>query len=729
MEHPAQSLLVSLPWRAAVTLSKKLKPDNDMKKMLLLLTLVSALITARAADVITLWNFNSSPADANLNTGTLTPSTGSGIVTFIGGVTNSFLGGHTTDPANAGGDNTAINSGNYPASGTGDKTAGQRFALSTVGYQNITISLAFRVSNTGSRFWRVQYSTDGVNFLDSTNVITVTSGGSYSTKTADLSYIPGVTNNPNFAFQIMAEFSNGTNYTAAANGSTYGQGGVVRTDMMIVSGDILGVFNNPPTISTISNVTMRVDTTTNDIPFTIGDVETAAASLTLVKGSSNPTLIPTSGIVFGGSDSNRTVTITPAAGQIGVSLLTVGVVDEGGKSNNVNFTVTVLPTNTPPTMTVIANQSTVSGVATAAIPFTISDLETAAGALTVTGASANLTLLPLSGIQFGGSGSNRTVTLTPAAGQVGSVLVTVTTSDGFLSTNRSFVLTVVPSAGTLLYEPFDYANGSLITNSAFLWNNHSGTFGQLSIITSNLYLTSDNSEDVNAPLRGEPYTVASGTNLYFSFFYSAEFLPSIVGDYLAHLKDNASTFRARLTLSTLNAAIGSYRIGIGNGNGTATNAGYAEVPTDFNPGQTNRIVVRYNVGTGLSTVWVNPVSEASTGYTATDVLASTNNVTQFAFRESNFIGTGFADEVRVAVTFNEAIGILPSPAASLRIFKSGPDVIVAWPTSATGFVLQSCDNLTTTNWQNVLTVPAVVGSENFVTNATPTGNAFFRLKN
>ena len=701
-----------------------------MKKMLLLLAFASALTAARAADVITLWNFNSVVADTNLNTGTLTPSTGSGTVTFIGGMTNTFLGGHTTDPANAGGDNSAVNTGNYPASGTGDKTAGQRFAVSTVGYQNITLSLAFRVSNTGSRFWRVQYSTDGVNFIDSTNVFSVVNGASviYATKTADLSYIPGVTNNPNFAFQIVSEFSNGTNYTAAGS-SSYGVAGVVRVDMMTVSGDILGVFNNPPTISPITNVIMRVDTTTNDIPFTIGDVETAAVSLTLVKGSSNPTLLPTSGIVFGGSGSNRTVTITPAAGQTGISLLTVGVVDEGGKSNNVNFTVTVLPTNTPPTMSVIANQGTVSGASTTAIPFTVSDLETAAAALTVTGASANLTLLPLSGIQFSGSGSNRTVTLTPAAGQVGSVVVTLTTSDGFLSTTRSFVLTVSPSAGTLFYEPFNYANGSLITNSSFLWNNHSGTFGQLSVVNGSLYLTSDNSEDVNAPLRGEPYTPASGTNLYFSFNYALEFLPSNIGDYIAHFKDNVLNYRARLMISTFNATLGAYRIGIGNGVGSATNAGYAEVPTDFNPGATNQIVVRYNVGTGVSTLWVNPVSEASPSYTASDVLVSTNNITQLAFRESSLIGSGHVDEVRVAVTFNEAIGILPSPSAALRIFKSGTDVIVVWPTAATGFVLQSCDNLTTTNWQNVLTAPAVVGSENFVTNASPTGNAFFRLKN
>jgi hypothetical protein len=83
----------------------------------------------------------------------------------------------------------------------------------------------------------------------------------------------------------------------------------------------------------------------------------------------------------------------------------------------------------------------------------------------------------------------------------------------------------------------------------------------------------------------------------------------------------------------------------------------------------------------------------------------------------------------VALTFNEAIGILPPPSASLRIFLSGSEVVVAWPTSATGLNLQSNTDLNTSNWVNVGTAPTVVGSENFVTNSAPTGNRFFRLAN
>ena len=72
------------------------------------------------------------------------------------------------------------------------------------------------------------------------------------------------------------------------------------------------------------------------------------------------------------------------------------------------------------------------------------DIETAAASLTLGGASSNPTLVPNANIVFGGSGANRTVTLTPAANQSGSATITVTVSDGPLTASDTFVLTVNP---------------------------------------------------------------------------------------------------------------------------------------------------------------------------------------------------------------------------------------------------------------------------------------------
>lgn len=115
-------------------------------------------------------------------------------------------------------------------------------------------------------------------------------------------------------------------------------------------------------------------------------------------------------------------------------------------------TVTTLPpSNTAPTISDISDRSIAQGTNTGAIAFTVGDAETAAGSLTVTRASSNTTLVPVANIVLGGSGADRTVTVTPVAGQVGTATITITVSDGTLSTSDTFVLTVtqtVPGAPT-----------------------------------------------------------------------------------------------------------------------------------------------------------------------------------------------------------------------------------------------------------------------------------------
>ena len=82
------------------------------------------------------------------------------------------------------------------------------------------------------------------------------------------------------------------------------------------------------------------------IAFTVGDVDTAAASLTLAGVSSNPALLPDANIVFGGSGANRTVTLTPLAGQIGISTVTVTVTD-GALSATDTLVLTVTSASAP----------------------------------------------------------------------------------------------------------------------------------------------------------------------------------------------------------------------------------------------------------------------------------------------------------------------------------------------------------------------------------------------
>ena len=102
-----------------------------------------------------------------------------------------------------------------------------------------------------------------------------------------------------------------------------------------------------PVISNIPDQSTPVSTPTVAVPFILSDADTPVANLTLSSSSSNPALVPTNNIVFGGSGSNRTVTVLPAAGQTGSTTVTVGVSDGAlSASNSFTVTVTSLPAGT-----------------------------------------------------------------------------------------------------------------------------------------------------------------------------------------------------------------------------------------------------------------------------------------------------------------------------------------------------------------------------------------------
>ncbi|HEX3134041.1 MAG TPA: hypothetical protein VHX44_10725 [Planctomycetota bacterium] len=107
----------------------------------------------------------------------------------------------------------------------------------------------------------------------------------------------------------------------------------------------------------------------------------------------------------------------------------------------------VPPPNAAPTIAAIADQITSVGTPLEGIFFTIADDHTAASALTVGANSSNTALLLIAGVTISGTGGTRQVRLVPVVGLTGSSSVTVTVSDGTLSSSRSFMLTV-NTAGT-----------------------------------------------------------------------------------------------------------------------------------------------------------------------------------------------------------------------------------------------------------------------------------------
>src|SRR6185436_13058896 len=150
---------------------------------------------------------------------------------------------------------------------------------------------------------------------------------------------------------------------------------------------------------------------------------------TLAGGSSNPALVPTNNIVFGGVGSNRTVTLTPVADAHGTSVITLTVSD-GTNTASTSFLLTVSPVNDAPLIGSLANQIINEDGFAGPLFFNVGDLETPAGDLVLSASSSNTVLLPCSHIVLGGSGSNRLVILTPVSDAYGSSLIALSVSDG-----------------------------------------------------------------------------------------------------------------------------------------------------------------------------------------------------------------------------------------------------------------------------------------------------------
>ncbi|MFK8113222.1 MAG: cadherin domain-containing protein [Rubripirellula sp.] len=196
-----------------------------------------------------------------------------------------------------------------------------------------------------------------------------------------------------------------------------------------------------PTISEIPDQVVQLSTATGNLPVTIGDAQTAVAQLVVTATSSDQTVVPDANIVLGGTGADRTINVTPVDGVNGVATITVVVTDADSLTSTETFLITV--GNTAPTISDIPDQTIVQDTSTTAVPFTIADAQTALDSLSITAESTDQVLLPISNIVFTGTGADRTIVATPAAGQIGTATVTVTVTDeGALVATDTFVVTV-----------------------------------------------------------------------------------------------------------------------------------------------------------------------------------------------------------------------------------------------------------------------------------------------
>ena len=137
----------------------------------------------------------------------------------------------------------------------------------------------------------------------------------------------------------------------------------------------------------------------------------------------------------------------------GDAILDVELQDDGGTDNGgvdtsatVSLTLTVL--NTLPVISAVSNEVFDEDNSSSVITFTVSDAETAANALVMSATSSDESIIQISGIQFSGTGTNRTVQVTPVADQntaiSGDVVITLIVDDGSNTSETSFNVSINP---------------------------------------------------------------------------------------------------------------------------------------------------------------------------------------------------------------------------------------------------------------------------------------------
>lgn len=204
----------------------------------------------------------------------------------------------------------------------------------------------------------------------------------------------------------------------------------------------VNAVNDAPTLNALNSLTISEGASQS---VNLSGISSGAANesqtLTVTASSSNPSLIPNPSVSYVSPNATGSLTFTSVPGAGGSATITVTINDGQTTSNTLTraFVVTV---NRLPTISGITNRTIAVGTTIAPIPISVADSETSATSLTLSGVSSDPTLVQNANITFGGTGANRTVTIVPVPGVVGTANITVTVSDGTGTASSTFQLNV-----------------------------------------------------------------------------------------------------------------------------------------------------------------------------------------------------------------------------------------------------------------------------------------------
>ena len=124
------------------------------------------------------------------------------------------------------------------------------------------------------------------------------------------------------------------------------------------------------------------------------------------------------------------------------------------------------PVPPAPVISNLVDLTIAEDTSTGPVPFTVSEAGTPANLLALSASCDNTRLLPAGGIVLGGSGTNRTLTLTPTPVETGIATVQITADDGRFHATESIQLTVTPVGGDAMRSIAVTSPQSDCTNAA-----------------------------------------------------------------------------------------------------------------------------------------------------------------------------------------------------------------------------------------------------------------------
>ncbi len=405
--------------------------------------------------------------------------------------------------------------------------------------------------------------------------------------------------------------------------------------------------NLAPRISAISDQTVAQGQPGQKITFTIGDPEDPADRLSVWASSSSETVVPAASFVYSGTSSNRALNFT--ANLPGTTIVTVHVTDSLALESTSFFTVNVVP---DPQISAPPVSFTRLNTPTTPIPLQIYSAVTPVANLSVHSISQNPELVLDSGTTIAGSGTNRTMTITPVAGQTGAVPLILWVSDGVNSNQTTLSVMILPAPNVIFCEHFDYGNGLLLALGGGLWTQRVSGTTKLTIDSQQAVISgaAGSWESGLAPLATGPYAAGNRSVFYTSLKAAWMNMPGNSTGPFVHLYDSAANLLAKVHIVTNNLPEGVFHLGIASG----PNNTYTDLPLDLTTNVIYSIVSRYDMDAGISALWINAASETATSVLSADVPAP-GAVAQVGLRNQAGMGMAQVDDLQVAVVVRPAI--------------------------------------------------------------------------